>query len=421
MKSKKKIPYNRCVDNTLNLLLEGYQFIPNRCQKYKNDIFRTRLLGQKVICMSGAEAATIFYDNSRFTRTGAAPKRIQKTLFGEKGVQTLDGPAHIHRKQLFLSIMEPQKLDSLIKLIKRQWQINSKRWVKKDHIILFDETQYLLCQAACKWAGVPVNRQELKQRAKDFGLMVDAFGAAGPRYWQGKCARKRTEQWIKKIIEAVRNNVLDVPLNTALYEIAWHRDLNGILLDLPVAAVELINIIRPIVAIATYITFGALALKENPKCMKRLQSKDSNYDKMFVQEVRRLYPFGPFLGARVRNDFLWRNYYFKKRTLVLLDIYGTNHDPRLWVLPNRFLPERFQYRKDTPYDFIPQGGGDKKIGHRCPGEQLTIKIMKVSMNFLVNHLEYEVPEQDLSYSLVRMPTLPKSRFIMKKVRQKVSL
>jgi hypothetical protein len=33
-------------------------------------------------------------------------------------------------------------------------------------------------------------------------------------------------------------------------------------------------------------------------------------------------------------------------------------------------------------------------------------------------MQYEVPEQDLSYSLSRMPTLPGSRFIISKVRAK---
>jgi len=418
MASRKKIPRDLCLDNTLKLLLEGYLFIPNRCQKYHYDIFQTRLLGQKAICMSGAEAAKVFYDNKRFTRTGAAPKRIQKTLFGEKGVQTLDGTAHMHRKQLFLSLMTPSRVEQLIKLTKNQWQINSKCWERKDHILLFDEVQLLLCQVACQWAGVPINKSEAKLRARDFGAMVDAFGAAGPRYWQGKCARKRSEQWIQTIIEAVRSNHLDVPKGTALYDITWHLDLNRNLLDTKVAAVELINILRPIVAIATYITFGALALKENPACIKRLQSKEDAYYSMFVQEVRRFFPFGPFVGARVRKDFIWRHFRFKEKTLVLLDLYGTNHDPRLWVLPNRFLPERFQYREDTPFDFIPQGGGEAQNGPRCPGEQITIEIMKVSMDFLANHLDYMVPVQDLSFSLVRMPTLPKSRFIMTKIKRK---
>jgi fatty-acid peroxygenase len=402
-------------------MIEGYLFIPNRCRKYQSDIVQTRLLGQKAICLSGVKSAKIFYDNARFTRKGAAPKRIQKTLFGKKGVQTLDGEEHRIRKQMFTTIMTPSHLEQLIKLVDKRWALNSKCWEKKNRILLFDEAQLILCQAACQWAGVPLKRCEARQKAQDFGTMVDAFGGAGPRYWRGKCARKRSEQWIRRVIEAVRDNRLDAPSHTALYQIAWHHDSNGFLLSPQVAAVELINILRPIIAIATYITFGALAIKRYPECLKNLRKNDETYTHMFVQEVRRFYPFGPFVGARVRNTFDWHRYTFKKGTLVLLDLYGTNHDPRLWVLPNQFLPERFQNRVDTPYDFIPQGGGDLESGHRCPGEWITIEIMKVSMNFLANHLNYEVPAQDLNYSLTRMPTLPNSRFVMTKIRRKIDL
>ena len=57
-------------------------FIKNRVEQYKSDIFETHLLGQKVICMTGEEAAKIFYDPELFYRNGATPKRVQKTLFG---------------------------------------------------------------------------------------------------------------------------------------------------------------------------------------------------------------------------------------------------------------------------------------------------------------------------------------------------
>jgi fatty-acid peroxygenase len=207
-------------------------------------------------------------------------------------------------------------------------------------------------------------------------------------------------------------------MGSALYEITWHHDHNDFLLPPRVAAVELINILRPIVAIATYVTFGALALKDHPECIKRITGKDNDYTQMFVQEVRRFYPFGPFIGARVRSNFTWHKYQFKKGTLVFLDLYGTNHDPKLWVLPNRFIPERFENRVVTPYDFIPQGGGNVEKGNRCPGEHITVGAMKISMDILVNHLSYRLPIQDLSFSLTRMPTLPKSKIILINIKRK---
>ena len=136
----------------------------------------------------------------------------------------------------------------------------------------------------------------------------------------------------------------------------------------------------------------------------------------FAQEVRRFYPFAPFLGAIVRYDFEWRGFYFTKGTSVLVDLYGVNHNSNLWENPNEFRPERFIDRESDLFDFVPQGGGDPYNGHRCPGEKATVKIMEASFRFLIYELNYDVTSgQDLSISHVRMPTLPKSRFVIQNI------
>jgi fatty-acid peroxygenase len=248
--------------------------------------------------------------------------------------------------------------------------------------------------------------------------MVDAFGAIGPRHWKGRIARNRTEDWIRGVIEDVRAGKLKAKEDSALYSMAFHKEFDGSRLDTQMAAVELINVLRPIVAIATFITYTALALYEHPECKEKLLLDNDNDLEMFAQEVRRYYPFGPFLGARVREDFIWNQCKFKKGMLVLLDMYGTNHDSRIWDNPDEFRPERFKEWKGKLFDFIPQGGGDPAKGHRCPGEGITVEIMKASLDFLVKKIEFEVPDQDLTYSLSRMPTLPKSGFVMSNIRRK---
>lgn len=72
------MPKEKGIDHTLQLLKEGYTFIQNRKNKYESRIFETKLLGEKVICMVGKEQAKLFYDNEKFERKGAAPKRLQK-------------------------------------------------------------------------------------------------------------------------------------------------------------------------------------------------------------------------------------------------------------------------------------------------------------------------------------------------------
>ena len=74
------IPRDHQLDSTLALLSEGYAFISNRCRLYGSDIFETRLMLRKAICMMGEEAASIFYHADRFTRVGAMPKTALRLL-----------------------------------------------------------------------------------------------------------------------------------------------------------------------------------------------------------------------------------------------------------------------------------------------------------------------------------------------------
>ena len=418
MSMNEDIVHDKSLDNTIALLQEGYLFIKNRVDKYQSDLFENRLLGQKVICMTGEEAAKVFYDLERFQRKGATLKRVQKTLFGENAIQAMDGEAHIHRKHLFMSLMTPLHQKRLAELTMERWEASIDKWEGAKEVVLFDEAKEILCQVACNWAGVPLMESEIKSRAEDFSSMVDAFGAIGPRHWKGKAARKRAEEWVSGAIENVRSGRMKAEEGSVLYAMASHRELDGSQMDTQMVAVELINILRPIVAISTFITFSALALHEHPECKEKLLSGGKSYLEMLAQEVRRYYPFTPFLAARVRKDFIWNECEFKKGMLVLLDMYGTNRDSRIWKNPDEFHPERFKEWKDSLFDFIPQGGGDPSKTHRCPGEGITLEIMKVSLDFLVNKIEFEVPNQDLSYSLTKIPTLPESRFIMSNIKRK---
>lgn len=418
MSTNSKVPSERGLDKTISLLKEGYLFINNRMDKFNSDIFTVRLLGQNVICIRGEEAVKIFYDSEKFQRNGAAPNRIQQSLFGKNAVQTMDDEKHLHRKLLFMSLLTPEHQQKLADLTTTYLGEAIKQWEQRDQIILFDEIKNILCKVACQWAGVPLAEKEISERADDFIAMVYAFGTLGPEHWKGRMARNRAERWIKQVIEEVHEGKLETEQGSALHEMAFYKKIDGTRLDTEMAAIELINVLRPIVAIATFITFSALAFHEYKEEREKLRTADDRYLDMFVHEVRRYYPFGPFLGARVRTNFMWKNQEFKEGTLVLLDIYGTNHDARLWDNPNQFKPNRFENWQGGLFDFIPHGGGDPAKGHRCPGEGVTVELMKVVLRTLSTEMDYDVPNQDFHYDLSKMPTLPKSGFIMSNIKKR---
>jgi fatty-acid peroxygenase len=100
---------------------------------------------------------------------------------------------------------------------------------------------------------------------------------------------------------------------------------------------------------------------------------------------------------------------------VLLDLHGMNHDPHLWPDADRFDPQRFAGRQPDAFTYVPQGGGDPHTGHRCAGERVTVELLKSALRTLTR-VTYDVPEQDLSFPLSRMPTRPRSGVVIENVR-----
>ncbi len=388
-------------DDTLAFKLEGYAFISNRCHAIGKDVFDTRIFLQRTICMLGADAARLFYDGDAMQREGVAPLRVQATLFGRGGVQSLDGEPHRIRKQLFLSLLKPEAVARMASLFEQMTITSVPRWPER--VSLFEAVQDILAHAVCEWVGVRIDDE---RRIRDVAAMIDGSGGAGPRNWRGRVGRARAEWWIEREIDQIRN--AKMPPIGMLGTIAQSS------LDRHTAAVELLNIIRPTVAVARYITFVAHALHEYPHVADML--RDDRMIEPFVHEVRRFYPFFPAAVARTRKSFQWHDIDLPEGVRVMLDLYGTNHDDRSWLDPNTFRPERFVGWIGDPYSLIPQGAGDVAITHRCPGEALTIELMKAATRMFTRTLTYDVPLQDLSMSLARIPALPASRFLVERVR-----
>lgn len=398
------------MDSTIGILSKGYTYFQEKFNQNQTDILETRLLLKKTIAMRGEEAAQLFYDQKKFKRDGATPKRFQKTLFGVGGVQGLDSTDHEHRKALFMQCMKPDLLSKMNQLVEKYWLIALDDWKKQKQVNLFRESEKILTQASCEWVGVPLHENEINLRTNQLADMIDASGAVGRRHRQGRTARKKAEKWISKLVDDIRNKRMRIEENSILFVFSFHKDLNGNLLEKRIIAVEILNLLRPIVAIARYLVFMALAIHDHTEYIKRFQHGSEDLYHAFVQEVRRFYPFFPFTAAIVKQPFEYKGIHFFTGRRVILDLYATNHDQRIWDAPNLFKPERFLEWKENAFNFIPQGGGDHDHNHRCAGEWMTIQVMEVVLKILINRMTYTVPPQDLSIKMNRIPAIPKSEF-----------
>ena len=106
--------------------------------------------------------------------------------------------------------------------------------------------------------------------------------------------------------------------------------------------------------------------------------------------------------------------------MLLLDVYGTMHRDDVFDNPDEFYPERFKDWDGSPFDLIPQGGGDYHTNHRCAGEWMTIIIMEETMKYFAERITYDVPEQDLTVDLEKLPGSVASGMNITNVRENVN-
>jgi len=399
------------LDASPAFLRHGFEFVSRRCERFGSDAFCTRLLGREVVCALGEEAARVFYGH-RLTRRDAVPRSAFSLLQDFGSVATLDGREHRHRKRLFLALAGADDLARLRRLSDEEWLRAGERWRGRDRVVLLRAAEELLCRVALAWSGIPLDDDGVRRRTRELSAMVDGAGSFGARNLRAQLLRRRSERWARGVVRRIREGALDAPQGSAARVLAEHRDLQGRPLEPSVAAVELLDVLRPTVAVARFAVFAAVALHARPELRERLREDDGLVEP-FVQEVRRFYPFFPAIGGRVVEPFSWRGRDFRRGSWFLLDLYGTNRDARIWERPHEFRPERFRDRAIGPYELVPQGGGEHETGHRCPGEWMTIELVASASRALARTLVYEVPPQDLAIRPSRLTPRPRSGFVLR--------
>ena len=394
---------------------EGYLLLSELRKEADAPVVKARLLNKEVIAVYGKEAARAFYDPANFKRKGAMPKLVLKTLFGEGGVQTLDDEEHNQRKKVFMDLMTPKRMEDYHRIVDRT--LTEKMEHLQGELELFDVAKDVLFRSICEWSGIDLtkmNEREINQLAEYQISMISSAVTNPITHIKGIDNRKKSEKWAQSLIEDARINPVAGKENVALYAFANAKDTQGNLLPIDVAAVELLNIIRPTVALTVWIALMGHALFSRPDIYQRLHTEFDELQDSFIQEMRRYYPFFPMIPAFAKKDVTIDGYLIPEDSWVVLDLYGTNHDERSIETPEVFRISRYVGKEkhisyDEEYEMIAQGGGKFEAMHRCAGEWITLHALRVFSDQLVNKYEFSVPEQDWTIPMNQFPTYPNSK------------
>ncbi|CAI9262154.1 unnamed protein product [Lactuca saligna] len=137
-----------------------------------------------------------------------------------------------------------------------------------------------------------------------------------------------------------------------------------------------------------------------------------------INETLRMCPAAPLIPPHESTEeCIVGGFLVPPGTMVLVNLWAMQNDPKLWEEPERFKPERFvdqvEGQRDHGFKFMPFGSGRRG----CPGEGLAMRMVGLTLGTLVQCFEWE----RIGVEKVEMKegpglTMPKARPLVAKYR-----
>ncbi|KAG0480756.1 hypothetical protein HPP92_011614 [Vanilla planifolia] len=105
-----------------------------------------------------------------------------------------------------------------------------------------------------------------------------------------------------------------------------------------------------------------------------------------IQETLRMYPAGPVIPHESMQECKVGGYVIPPRTILLVNAYAIQRDPKIWPDGSKFLPERFLHDSNLQFvrTMLPFGKGRRG----CPGEGLAMREMELTLGTLLQCFEW---------------------------------
>lgn len=111
-----------------------------------------------------------------------------------------------------------------------------------------------------------------------------------------------------------------------------------------------------------------------------------DYLQNLINETLRLYPPVPLLlPHESTHDCRVCGYDIPKDTMLLVNLWTMQRDPKLWVDAEKFMPERFEGGEGQGYKLIPFGAGRRA----CPGSVLGRRVVGLAVGALLQSFEWK--------------------------------
>jgi cytochrome P450 len=399
---------------TLPFLKDPVRFFERRSREH-GAIFKTRVLGETVVCLVGPEAAAFLYDERYFQRDGGSPPHL-KEIFGELAVVFKDEAAHRRTRRLMAQAFSPEALEAYRVVVDRIVARYVARWATAGEVRGVDEVGALCFAIADSLFGAADPDMDDAHHAALFqafirGILALPIAVPGTTWARAMRARDELRASVGRSVDTYRPGARPTVLGRMLEA----RDEGGAGFSRDEVKTECLHFYAaayaPVQAAACNLL---VALAQHPEVMARAREAaragDGAYLDQVTREVRRFYPTVPStFFARVKQECELGGYRIPKGWKAVAALPASMRAPGAFEDPDRFDPERFAPARGElsrqPSAYLPHGGGPRD-GHRCAGEALAdLMLRSLAMGLLREH-SFELPPQDLTLRPAGLTPLP---------------
>jgi cytochrome P450 len=114
-----------------------------------------------------------------------------------------------------------------------------------------------------------------------------------------------------------------------------------------------------------------------------------------IKEIMRMHPGAPIAYRQSTTETEINGYTIPANTTVAVNLYSTGRDPKYWIDPHEFRPERFFEDSNSNldvrglhYQLIPFGSGRRV----CPGVGFALQVVPAALAALVQCFEWKIDE-----------------------------
>lgn len=392
------------IGESLAFAKDPAQFLLERFQRY-GPVFKTSVLGMKLICFIGREGFAFFHDPANVRRHGANPGSVIQSLGGPSSSHFLDGSAHRRRKRLTLKTFWPNALAEYTPRMEAITRRHLARWVAKGEVSGVEAFHRLaLAIGANLILGTPVSEdaeelyEPLTRAARLLAeLPLNLPGTAYHAALQAnRAVSVRVRHAVDEYVEGDSNALVGWLFATRFGDTKLAVD------EIHAEATD--NFFTIFNGMGSALALATLGLSNHPEVVDRARSEllagRSEYLDRAMHEARRYFPMFSIPGFGIMiADREFHGYHIPKGWHVTAAIHATHRDPSIFHDADAFDTERFcPGGEATPLNtYVAHAGGTPdEYAHHCSAEPFADAMLVLVMRTILRSHTWELPPQDLA-------------------------